>query len=274
MSSKVPKSKALEILRKRLSRISLLTYQSADSLEFKRWHKDTVHAIGKVFFPSMEEREEFEKIQFDDAAYIFGDDLDSQEQRKIFLRGLSEAKFMLNSLIERINDFWPQNQELSTLDRSSKEVDRRSISIFVVHGHDKEAKETVARFLQKHQLNVIILHERASKGRTIIEKIEENDDVGYAVVLLTPDDIGAPSDQPKNLRSRARQNVIFEFGYFISKLGRENVCALVVDDIEKPSDYDGVVYIRMDKADGWKLELMRELKSAGIDIDANKELDA
>ena len=90
------------------------------------------------------------------------------------------------------------------------------------------------------------------------------------MVLLTPDDRGGLQDDAGNFKPRARQNVIFEFGYFIGKLGREHVCALVQGDLERPSDYDGVLYIPLDDSDGWKMRLVRELKNAGYDIDANR----
>ena len=98
--------------------------------------------------------------------------------------------------------------------------------VFVIHGHDESARESVARFLEKLELEPIILHEQPNKGRTIIEKFEDYADVRFAVVLLTPDDVGAVKDRADDLRPRARQNVVFEFGFFIGKLGRERVCAL------------------------------------------------
>ena len=142
--------------------------------------------------------------------------------------------------------------------------------VFLVHGRDNETKQTVARFLEKLGLEVIILHEMSSGGKTIIEKFEANSDVTYAVVLLTPDDVGAEKGERDRLNSRARQNVIFELGYFTGKLGRENVCTLLRGNIERPSDYDGIIYIDLDPADGWKLVLARELKAAELSVDLNK----
>jgi len=104
---------------------------------------------------------------------------------------------------------------------------------------------------------------------TVIEKIEKYSDVDFAVVLLTPDDIGGKKGDA-DLQPRARQNVILELGYFISKLSRANVCALKKGDVETPSDFAGVVYTPMDEAGGWKLTLARELKAAGISIDYAK----
>ena len=119
----------------------------------------------------------------------------------------------------------------------------------------------------------MILHEQPDGGRTIIEKFEEHAEVGFAVALLTPDDVGALKGDESNLNPRARQNVIFEFGYFIGKLHRERVCALVKGDVEKPSDYDGVLYIPLDDSGGWKTGLIRELKDAGFEVDANKAFE-
>ena len=104
----------------------------------------------------------------------------------------------------------------------------------------------------------------------VIEKFEDFAHVGFAVVLLTPDDIGRLQDDAGDFRPRARQNVIFEFGYFIGKLGRERVCALVKGNVERPSDYDGVVYVPLDDLGGWEMKLVRELTSVGYKIDLNR----
>jgi len=144
-----------------------------------------------------------------------------------------------------------------------------SSKVFLVHGHDESARETTARFLEKLNLKPIILHEQPNAGRTVIEKVEGYADVAFAVVLLTPDDVGGLKSAPQGIKPRARQNVIFELGYFIGKLGRSHVAALLKGDVEKPSDYDGVLYIPMDTAGAWKLRLARELKNAGLNIDLN-----
>lgn len=143
-----------------------------------------------------------------------------------------------------------------------------SNKVFIVHGHDGEARETVARFLERLGFEAIILHEQANRGRTVIEKVEANGDVGFAIVLLTPDDEGcAKNGQPE---PRARQNVLLELGYFIGRLGRDKVCALKRGELEIPSDFAGVVWETMDNGNGWKLALARELQAAGYDVDLNK----
>ena len=142
--------------------------------------------------------------------------------------------------------------------------------VFLVHGHDESARETTARFLENLDLEPVILHEQPSGGRTIIEKVEQYSEVAFAVVLLTPDDVGAKREPEPALAPRARQNVILELGYFLGKLGRKHVAAITKDTVEKPSDYDGVVYIQMDAAGAWKLQLAREMKAAGLNVDLNK----
>jgi predicted nucleotide-binding protein len=141
--------------------------------------------------------------------------------------------------------------------------------VFLVHGHDESAKESTARFLEKLSLEAIILHEQPNAGRTIIEKVERYAEVAFAVVLLTPDDIGGKQESEPVLKPRARQNVILELGYFLGRLDRTHVAALIKGDVEKPSDYDGVAYIPMDQAGAWKFELARELKAAGLNVDLN-----
>lgn len=156
---------------------------------------------------------------------------------------------------------------------NSKIIDKktRCDEVFVVHGKDNEAKQETARFIERLGLKAIILHEQTSGSKTIIEKIEKYSNIGYAIVLYTPCDVGNEKNkEPLNLR--ARQNVVFEHGYFIGKLGRENVCALMKGNIEKPNDISGVVYIEMDSSGNWKMDLARELKSVGYQIDLNKLL--
>jgi predicted nucleotide-binding protein len=144
-----------------------------------------------------------------------------------------------------------------------------SDSVFIVHGHDGEAKEAVARFVEKLQLRSIILHEQSNLGHTIIEKFEKHSNVAFAIVLLTDDDIGASKRTPRSLKPRARQNVIFEFGFFSAKLGRRRVCALVKDGVEVPSDIHGVVYVPMDATGAWRTLLAREMRAAGLNINLN-----
>jgi predicted nucleotide-binding protein len=145
-----------------------------------------------------------------------------------------------------------------------------TLEVFIVHGHDELAKTKTARFIEKLGLKPIILHEQTSSGKTIIEKIEEYSNVGFGIVLYTPCDKGYENGNENKLQSRARQNVVFEHGYLIGKIGRQNVCALVKGDLEIPNDISGVVFVKMDEEEAWHFKIAKELKSSGYEIDMNK----
>ncbi|AZZ35420.1 DNA-binding protein [Bdellovibrio sp. qaytius] len=139
--------------------------------------------------------------------------------------------------------------------------------VFIVHGHDDEAKVEAVSFVKSVGLTPIILHEQASQGKTIIEKIEAYTNVGFAIVLYTPCDLGSAKNVAyKGFNPRARQNVVLEHGYLMAKLGRSKVAALVKGSIETPNDISGVVYINFDSQGNWKNELRRELSVAGAPI--------
>jgi len=164
------------------------------------------------------------------------------------------------------------NNQKEKIDTSIKKtITTNNTNVFIVHGRDDLAKTEVARFIEKLGLNAIILHEQDNGGKTIIEKIEEFTNVGYGIVLYTPCDKGA-LDNDENLKPRARQNVVFEHGYLIAKLGRNKVSALVKAEVEIPGDLNGLVYTELDRAGGWKLSIAKELLREGYSIDLNKVL--
>ena len=145
--------------------------------------------------------------------------------------------------------------------------------IFIVHGHEDAAKHKMARFISDLDLSATILDEQPSRGQTIIDKFEEHaDEAGFAIILLTADDIGAPKNKTDELKPRARQNVILELGYFLCGLGRERVRILYEEGVELPSDIYGISYVPMDEREAWKLYLAREMASVGINVDMNKLL--
>ena len=143
-------------------------------------------------------------------------------------------------------------------------------AVFVVHGHDDLRREQVARLIErvgKGLLEAVVLAEQVNNGLTIIEKFERYARrAGFAVVLATADDLGSARDAGAS-RNRARQNVIFELGYFTGSLGREKVTLLRESDVEIPSDLAGVVYLDIDGAGAWKHALAREMAAAGLPVD-------
>lgn len=146
-------------------------------------------------------------------------------------------------------------------------------SIFVVHGHDSEAKLGVQGFLRQiTDVPAIILHDEPNRGRTLLEKFEEVGSAsGFAVAILTSDDEGRAKDA-EALLPRGRQNVVFEFGFFVGYLGRSHTVVLYEAGVELPSDLSGLVYIEYDAAGSWKMQLAKELKAVGVEVDLNKAL--
>ena len=145
--------------------------------------------------------------------------------------------------------------------------------VFVVYGHDEIARTQLEAMLRRWDLDPIILDQQASCGQTIIEKLEEyGADVGYAIVLATPDDEGKAVNE-ESYKFRVRQNVVLELGMFLAKLGRNKVAILLKEDknFEKPSDIQGLIYIPFqNKVDEVAINLIRELSRQGINIDSGR----
>ena len=167
-------------------------------------------------------------------------------------------------------DFLVKNTTEQAVPRSREEA-KSSRLIFIVHGHDEELKQSVARYLEGLAMKPVILHEQPSQGLTLIEKLEKYADVEFAVILLSPDDVGRAKAETED-RPRARQNVIFEMGYFFALLGRAKVVALHLD-VELPTDVSGIIYIGYDKSGAWKADLARELRAAGLAINPGNTLN-
>lgn len=175
--------------------------------------------------------------------------------------GLLCSKSVFQNYLDELEE---SETSLASIPKSNNTFNK----VFIVHGHDGELKQSVARIIEKQGIKAIILSEQANKGRTIIEKFEDNSDVSGAICLFTADDLGkAKKDSVDN--SRARQNVVLETGYFMGKLGRDHVVILADNGIEMPSDLSGVVYAN---TGSWETDLLKELKTMGYTIDLNKLL--
>lgn len=151
------------------------------------------------------------------------------------------------------------------------EVDVHSIpsnKVFVTHGRDRTTRDSVANFLYSIKLEPIVLEDQANAGDTIIEKYEKHAKAGYGIAILSPDDVGClKEDAPDGLKSRARQNVIFELGYMFASISRHCVAVLMTDsNIERPTNIEGIVWIHLDQGGGWKHKLLKELRAAGLHL--------
>ena len=266
---RVDKAKAVERLQKLVDEASKLCPEEGHSVQFQKWLRDIEKSFCRIFGEGSRQYSELPR---------------SYDIRPSGIRmHLDLMVSIVESTLDDVRYFWEDGGEEPSALRhgESPGIDTKSANcksdndgnrVFVIHGHDIGARESVARFLRELALQPVILHEQPNKGRTIIEKFEDYADVRFAVVLLTPDDVGARSEEPTELGHRARQNVIFELGFFLGKLGRKRVCALKTRGVETPSDYDGVVYVDFDVPGAWKLSLVRELKAAGLCIDTARML--
>ena len=229
------------------------------SQEFISWKTRAERFLRTHYGENSKEVVDFGNTHFSLMIYTFNEtESDYIEACK---SGLVKSKAVFEVYLEELkeNDVTPDNE--ATWDNSISKS-----KVFVVHGHDEALKQEVARIVEKQGLEAIILSEQANHGKTIIEKFEENTDVGAAICLFTGDDYGKAKDvEDDNLR--ARQNVVFEAGYFMGKLGRENVILIANPEIELPSDLQGVVYTN-DKS--WQIDVLKELREIGYTIDFNR----
>jgi predicted nucleotide-binding protein len=211
-----------------------------------------------------------EAAQFDNGPHNYAYEVPISEVQQTLARCKARSIALLKQAIATLEERIAESAAVSTSEGRSQTSSVVSKEVFVVHGHDHGARDAVMRFLDSLGLKGIVLSEQPDQGRTIIEKFQAYADrVAFAVVLLTPDDFGSAAAVLQQ-GSRARQNVVFELGYFVGKLGRGRACLLRKGAVEMPSDLYGVIYTDLDAAEGWKLKLARELKAAGFEIDLNR----
>ena len=261
-----PKHTAYERLKELHSESESATHAWSKNGKFTEWHQKVQSALRRSLGEDCQQLNSFKSVLY--GPRIFSTGTPDSVFHDSFKGGMKKARAIISSAIQEYEDY--EQPAGHNIDHTSADGNSTiSRKVFVVHGHDNEMKESVARFLERLDLEAVILHEQASGGDTIIEKFERNADVKYAVVLLSPDDVGAAKDKSNTPQPRARQNVVFELGYFVGKLGRSHVCPLVREPLERPSDIHGVVYIPFDEGN-WKIHLVKELKNLGFEVDANK----
>jgi predicted nucleotide-binding protein len=144
--------------------------------------------------------------------------------------------------------------------------------VFIVYGHDTVARDALELVLRRMGLEPIVLDNVPAAGDTIIEKLEhylkERGNVGFACVLLTPDDEGYKSGKAEEKKYRARQNVILELGMVLARLGRQRVAILTKESVEHPSDIAGLIYRPFkERVEEVKAKLFKDLEEAGYHPD-------
>jgi predicted nucleotide-binding protein len=246
----------------------VLTLKYKDYVNLDSVRKKIELYIDKIFGSTSRYTKSFKEISLSPAVSYSG--MPQYLYNQSWEDGKKEIINLIETMLEDIS--------LSELETDEAEIKIENIisqnsNIFIVHGHNEEMKVSVARIIEKLSLVPVILHEQPNKGRTIIQKFTDHSEVGFAIVLLSADDVGYSIKQTtEESKLRARQNVILELGYFLGKLGSKRVVALVesIDNFEFPSDYQGVIYIPFDKDGNWKFSLLKELKACDYNVDANK----
>lgn len=268
---RLPKNDFLSKVTAMVEEISVLEKLTRNAMEFKMWQRNTETLLLHAFGARSKQLNDFKSISYFPLVFSMSPYDEPNDYHESYLSGLQTARECLLSIVNEVQEFYKDSTREVGSNNVASEDSRK---IFVVHGRDTEVKETVARFLENLDLEPVILHEQSNGGKMIIEKFEANSyNVAFAVILITPDDMGRANTDVE-WKPRARQNVVLELGYFIGKLGRSRVCALRQGEVEDPSDMAGIVYVPYDSAGGWKIQLCRELQAAGLTIDAQKILTA
>lgn len=199
---------------------------------------------------------------------VYGD-LDISYEKECWEFGRSGYLAVIDSILEKLEFdklFDSSSDEPTNLSNPIKDK-IKSNKVFIVHGRDESMKFQVKDFIKNIGLEPVILHEQLDNGQTVIEKfLNEAKEVDYAIVLFSPDDEGKLKNSDEDLKSRARQNVILEYGFFVGVLGRENTFALVKNDIELPNDMSGLIYCEY--RDEWKIKISKSLTSRGYEVDS------
>lgn len=273
MPNNISKTKALKFLNDKLELFKKIknnaTYERMYKDGYREAYYGTETLLEELF--GKDEPNKFRSKVTGVKFSVLGGPIDYEKELNDYIYHLDNCISQINVYIERITNYWVDDTSSvkikSTFNKKKKLI--KTNKIFIVHGHNEEMKLAVARLLERNKQKPIILHEMHNNGKTIIEKFEKHSNVKAAIILISGDD---KFTYNKKTIYRARQNVIFEMGFFIGKLGRENVIALYENSkkIEMLSDYNGVLYIEYDKNNNWILQICKELKNIGVEIDLNK----
>lgn len=236
---------------------------TCESPEFQTWHTRAEVFLTQYYGEGSIQLKKFKELIF--MPFIFNNSITTYDYIKACADDLFIAKEHFQFYLEQIEE-----DQKDCLDVQPEKTPFNFQKVFIVHGHDGELKHAVARMIEKQDnLKAIILSEQINPGKTIIEKIEENSDVAGAICLFTADDLGRAKADTEE-KPRARQNVVFEAGYFMGKLGRDHVVMICEDGVEIPGDLSGVVYTGKNH---WEVEMLKALKVMGYNIDMNKLLE-
>jgi predicted nucleotide-binding protein len=243
--------------------------------DYRKWN-DFNNALLKQLFTTEEIANEYNAWTIMPVIVVrSGGESFSEKVEKLSER-IGTKQHRLDSIIERLELFpvasYAAPQVHQTSITSAPNL-TKSNKVFVVHGRDEAAKANLEALLHEIGLEPVVLHRQADEGMTVIEKFEKHSDVGYAFILLTPDEfayLAAESGKPdadRDKERRARPNVVFEWGYFVGKLGRSRVCCISTGNVDVPSDMNGLVTKRYQASiDEVAYGITKDLKAAGYNL--------
>jgi predicted nucleotide-binding protein len=252
------KIRIIKDLKKQVKQLKMENHADLDAIQ-----RNIVLLINRFFGESSDYKTDLKELDFPEADPY---ENDFPEKEEVWYSGREKMVNLLDTMIKDLK--MSEQFRMTTVNKP------KSDSVFIVHGTDHQPAKELKEILTETGLKPIILHEQAGGSMTIIEKLEKYSNVGYAFVILTPDDVGGNFHGYKGkqmefskLTLRARQNVVLEFGYFIGHLGREKVCCLYKGDIELPSDMHGICYVHFQNSIiEVKATILKELKAAGYQL--------
>lgn len=271
---KISKEEAEQKIKERIEKGEELINNSSlsyDNLEnfFDKWDDYNNELLQRIFTTDEYQRNYMWSGDITVAFNSFYGEPTYYEKLEKLKKAIENKNHYLEILLEKL-ELIPIIKTISNDTKSLINGDNKKV--FIVHGRDEVSKTNLEVLLKEMGLEPIVLHRQADEGQTVIEKFEKHgSDVSYAFILLTPDEIAylasedLLSDSERNKEKRARPNVIFEFGYFVGKLGRTRVCCLYTGDVEIPSDLKGLVYKQFHKdvkEVAW--DIQKDLKAIGI----------
>ncbi len=270
------KSKLQERIQKGLEikQVQISSREALDTAnnEYSKWNSFNAELLKRIFTTD-ELSEEYSRWSSINSIAMHEPSLG--EKISDLYKNIDRKIHRIDSIIERL-ELIPLRHTSSpekTTEENSPHAQSKTKKVFIVHGHDEVAKTSLEVFLHEIGLEPVVLHRQADEGLTVIEKFEKHSDVGYAFILLTPDEIAyikseqGKEDDQRNKEFRARPNVIFEFGYFVGKLGRSRVCCLYTGDVSLPSDVGGMIYKKFtSNIEEVAYSIIKDLKASGYAI--------
>ena len=229
--------------------------------EYYRWSDFNSELLKQAFdFPDNEYQQEYDNTGI---TILMGNEDVMEDYHKKINRKIA--------VLERLEDKLPllPKAETENIEQTLPPSIETSKNVFIVHGHDSNTRNETELLVKQLGYEPIVLFKQPNNGDTIIEKLfREANDVAFAIVLYTKCDEGKAVEDA-DLKPRARQNVVFEHGLMCGLLGRKRVVALVEEGVEIPGDLSGIVYIPLDSAKRWQLDIAREMKASGLNVDLN-----